>query len=96
MASRQLPGTTELAAAPSGATRQALWLYAGLQRDAEGLRELAEDPHPLARLIAAACLAREESRGAHQRTDHPDPDPSLDLMHTLVRPGEAPRFERWE
>ena len=36
-----------------------------------GLRELLDDPFPLARLIAASCLAREESRGAHQRVDHP-------------------------
>ena len=49
-----------------------------------GLRELLDDPFPLARLIAAACLAREESRGAHQRTDHPETDPALDGMHTLV------------
>ena len=46
--------------------------------------ELLEDPYPLARMIGAACLAREESRGAHQRSDHPDTDSSLDLMHTLV------------
>jgi L-aspartate oxidase len=81
---------------PSEATRAALWRDAGLRRDARGLRELLEDPFPLARLIAEACLAREESRGAHQRTDHPDTDPHLDGMHTLVCAGGAPRFERWE
>ena len=65
-------------------------------RDAAGLAELARDPFPLARLIAASCLAREESRGAHQRTDHPSTDPALDLMHTLVGGGAAPRAEHWE
>ena len=45
--------------------------------------------------IAASCLAREESRGAHQRTDAPATDPALDCMHTLVDAGAEPRFERW-
>jgi L-aspartate oxidase len=80
---------------PGEATRAALWRHAGLERDPAGLRELLEDPYPLARLIAAACLAREESRGAHQRADRPDSDPALDGMHTLVGSGGEPRFERW-
>jgi L-aspartate oxidase len=80
---------------PEPATRAALWRLAGLERDAEGLRELAGDPYPLARLIAAACLAREESRGAHQRRDHPVADPELDGMHSVISPGGAARFERW-
>ncbi len=57
----------ELPAPPAQSTRDALWRLAGIRRDAAGLRELAEDPFPVARLVAAACLAREESRGAHQR-----------------------------
>jgi L-aspartate oxidase len=81
---------------PIDATRAGLWRHAGLRRDADGLAELLGDPYPLARMIGAACLAREESRGAHQRTDHPDTDPSLDLAHTLVEEGAPPRFERWE
>ena len=81
---------------PGEPTREALWRHAGLRRDAEGLRELLGDRYPLARLIAAACFAREESRGAHQRTDHPDTDPSLDLMHTLVGQEAEPSFERWQ
>jgi L-aspartate oxidase len=60
------------------------------------LRALLEDRYPLARLIAASCLAREESRGAHQRVDHPQRDPALDGMHTLVGAGLEPAFERWE
>ncbi len=83
-------------APPSAATRAALWRHAGLRRDAAGLRELLDDPYPLARLIGAGCLAREESRGAHQRTDHPDTDRSLDLTHTLVGRDAAPSFERWQ
>jgi L-aspartate oxidase len=80
---------------PSEATRAALWRHAGLRRDPGGLRELLADPHPLVRLIAASCLARAESRGAHQRTDAPAADPALDGMHTLVGAGAEPRFERW-
>jgi L-aspartate oxidase len=80
---------------PSGQTRAALWRHAGLQRDAAGLRELLADPFPLARLIGASCLAREESRGAHQRSDHAATDPALDEMHSLVDSGGRARFERW-
>jgi L-aspartate oxidase len=90
------PADAEVAAKPSEATRAALWHQAGLRRDAAGLGELLEDPYPLARMIGAACLAREESRGAHQRSDHPDTDSSLDLMHTLVEEDATPRFERWQ
>jgi L-aspartate oxidase len=81
---------------PGETTRAALWRHAGLRRDAAGLTELLEDPHPLARMIGAACLAREESRGAHERSDHPDTDRDLDRMHTLVESDAAPRFERWQ
>jgi L-aspartate oxidase len=91
-----LSAEPDMPAPPSEATRAALWRHAGLRRDAAGLRELLDDPYPLARLIGAACLAREESRGAHQRTDHPDTERSLDLMHTLVGADAAPRFERWQ
>ena len=81
---------------PTEQTRAALWRHAGLQRDAADLGRLLDDPFLLARLIAASCLAREESRGAHQRTDHPETDPALDGMHTLVGGDAAPRFELWE
>jgi L-aspartate oxidase len=81
---------------PEESTRAALWRHAGLRRDAEGLAELRGDAYPLARLIGAACLAREESRGAHQRTDHPDTDAALDGMHTLVGKDVEPRFEQWK
>jgi L-aspartate oxidase len=87
---------TRVAEPPSEATRAALWRHAGLRRDANGLAELAADPYPLARLIGAACLAREESRGAHQRTDFPDTDDSLDCMHTLLGRDEEPELTRWQ
>ena len=37
----------------------------------------------VARLITASALAREESRGVHYRTDHPEQ--SADPHHTTVR-----------
>jgi L-aspartate oxidase len=81
---------------PGEGTRATLWRHAGLRRDAEGLAEVSDDPYPLARLIGAASLAREESRGAHQRSDHPATDQKLDCMHSLVGRDGAPTFERWQ
>ena len=80
---------------PSAETRARVWRHAGLERDAEGLRELLEDEHPLARMVAASALAREESRGAHQRRDRPRTDPGLDLNHAVLAPGQPSRFEVW-
>jgi L-aspartate oxidase len=77
-------------------SRAALWRDAGLERSGEGLRALAADPHPLVRLIARSALAREESRGAHQRTDFPDRDPSLDGRHVMLRAeGGEPLLTSW-
>jgi L-aspartate oxidase len=84
----------DVAPAPTRETRKAMWRHAGLERDAEGLRPLLNDPHPLARLVAQSALFRQESRGAHARADFPDTDPQLDGRHTVVENG-APRVERW-
>jgi L-aspartate oxidase len=82
------------AAAP--ATRAALWRDAGIERTGEGLRRLLDDPHPLARLIALCALAREESRGAHLRLDHPARDPALDHRHAVVAGEDEVSWEAWE
>ncbi|HEX8066045.1 MAG TPA: FAD-dependent oxidoreductase [Thermoleophilaceae bacterium] len=81
---------------PDPSTRAALWTGAGLQRTADGLKRLLDDPFPLARRIGACALAREESRGAHQRADFRAADPALDGMHVTVASGEEPRLERWD
>jgi L-aspartate oxidase len=77
------------------ASREALWRHAGLERDGDGLSRLAEDPHPLVRLIARAGLARMESRGAHQRRDFPRSDRALDGVHVTFRLGRKPELESW-
>jgi L-aspartate oxidase len=80
---------------PPPETRSALWRFAGLERNPEDLEQLTSDPFPLARMIARCALARAESRGAHQRIDHPEPDPALDYRHSLVYGDEPARFEEW-
>ncbi len=90
------PTAVELVAEVTPATRTALWEHAGLRRTQSGLEQLLEDPYPLARLIGACALARTECRGAHVREDHPQTDPELDGMHTIVDPDGGVRFERWD
>ena len=60
------------------------WTHCGIVREAKGLREAIErleatgpapearNAHQVALLIAKCALAREESRGAHYRTDFPE------------------------
>ena len=80
---------------PARATQQALWRDAGIVRTRTGLQRLAQDPHPLARLIAGCALRREESRGAHQRVDFPRVDPELDHRHTAIGVDEQPQTVQW-
>jgi L-aspartate oxidase len=97
------PGEAEaraLAALPAPpiaerSTREALWRDAGIVRTAAGLERLLEEPHPLARLIARCALAREESRGAHLRADHPDRDGALDRRHAVLRGENPPTWQTW-
>jgi L-aspartate oxidase len=81
---------------PTEATRDAVWQLAGPRRRLEPLRELRDDPYPLARMIAAGALERRESRGGHLRADHPGIDPELDGIHIVLDPGGETRRERWK
>jgi L-aspartate oxidase len=81
---------------PSAESRQALWREAGLERDAQGLGRLTGDEHPLVRLIGRSALAREESRGAHQRRDFPALDHELDGHHATVAGEAEPVLEAWD
>jgi L-aspartate oxidase len=81
--------------APTAASREALWRYAGLERDGDGLARLTRDPHPLVRLIGHSGLLRTESRGAHLRRDFPAIDPNLDRQHVTLRAGVQAALETW-
>jgi L-aspartate oxidase len=92
-----MPAPTEpVAPPPTWETREAMWRCAGLVRTPEALRGVLEDPHPLARLVAACALHREETRGAHARADFPGTDAALGEHHTVVTAGsQTPAFETW-
>jgi L-aspartate oxidase len=95
-AERLAADAIELVGGVTQATRTALWEHAGLRRSRQGLELLLEDPYPLARLIGACALARQESRGAHFREDFPETDATLDATHTIVSPDGTVSFERWD
>lgn len=76
-------------------TRVSLWQFAGLERSEEGLGKLLSDPHPLARLVGRSALTRNESRGAHFRTDEPESNPEFDQRHVIVRSDEEVTVESW-
>ena len=80
---------------PTEATRDAVWRLAGPLRRPERLRELCQDPYPLAAAIASCALEREESRGGHLRADRPGLDPELDGVHIVLGPEGETRREEW-
>jgi len=81
---------------PTPETRDRLWRLAGLERTRADLELLGDDPFPLARLIARSALARQESRGAHQRRDFPVTDPGYTNLHLIVDDKGGVVKELWE
>jgi L-aspartate oxidase len=79
------------------------WRHCGIVRDAAGLAEAcrqlqstaptpdARNPHVVALLIARCALAREESRGAHYRTDFPAKRDEF-AVHSVVSKDGDVRF----
>ncbi|MBJ7347561.1 MAG: FAD-binding protein [Thermoleophilaceae bacterium] len=78
------------------ATRDLMWRCAGLERDGAGLKELLNSDSAVARLVGRCALAREESRGAHRRSDFPQQQPQLDLHHSVVDADDSTAMIRWE
>jgi L-aspartate oxidase len=79
---------SELSPSDQRDIRLALWQHAGIERSADGLSELLDSPHPLARLIARSALMRKESRGTHTRSDYLECDTRLDGKHAVVQSGD--------
>lgn len=91
----ELPAAGHAEDPDPAATRQLLWENAGIERTAEGLERLSGSANPLVRLIGSNSLARQETRGAHHRSDFPETDPQLDFQHFVTREN-GPVAERWE
>jgi L-aspartate oxidase len=96
VAAGEVPAAEYVPDPDPAATRELLWSSAGIERTAEGLTNLAASENPLVRLIGANSLAREETRGAHHRSDFPEIDHALDFQHFVSQGDHAPIAHRWE
>jgi L-aspartate oxidase len=93
--SRPAPASAWRFDPPTEETRDAVWRLAGPLRRPEQLRQLQDEPYPLAAAIATCALERAESRGGHLRADRPDIDPELDGVHVVLEPDGRTRREEW-
>jgi len=85
--------------------RRLMWDHGGVNRHEDGLRTALDDVADLrpavvhhltsrnlltvAETVLRAALQRRESRGAHFREDHPDPDPA-GAQHTVIQRPAVP------
>ena len=83
----------------SDRVRDITWRYAGIVRNADGLKaglkslsDIATDSNLLAvaRMIHECALSREESRGAHYRDDFPSRYPNK--LHSYIKKGHRVRL----
>ncbi len=74
--------------------RRSMWKHAGLIRSADELEPLRSAPLLLARLLAESALARQESRGAHFRSDFPLADEAFE-GHIVQRLGGVTEVQSW-
>lgn len=90
------PPTPAWAADPRA--REVLTAHAGVLRDRAGLLDaiselsagaIDNDARLVSLLMCVAALRREESRGGHWRTDHPESTSGLEPTHTLVTIADA-------
>jgi L-aspartate oxidase len=80
----------------SDRVRRLAWEHCGIVRSAEGLTAACAElsaiaPDSVALLIARCALAREESRGAHFRTDYPAKSAAFE-KHSVIRKDAAVTF----
>jgi L-aspartate oxidase len=74
--------------------RRSMWEHAGLIRSADELAPLRSAPLLLSRLLAESALARQESRGAHFRSDFPLADDAFE-GHIVQRLGSGTELQSW-
>ncbi len=79
-----------------GEVQAVMWKAAGIVRNRDSLEHglkvltVLQQSYPLSpaictsRLILESALSRQESRGAHFRSDFPNLDPKMDYVHTVV------------
>jgi L-aspartate oxidase len=88
-------GGSARATGGDNAARKTLWDLCGIVRDGAGLHEacgMFEEMGATVPFLIARCgLAREESRGAHYRTDFPHKDAAFD-KHSVIQKEAGVRF----